>query len=96
MAMRRCECRPRGSWGTRKATEATSALVVLLNDSDAAVRFRAATALGRIGNAAAAAPLVRNLDEKDLFARYSMFKALNLIGRENPAAWAPIVAGIEQ
>src|SRR5207248_11730508 len=46
------------------------------------------------GNAAAARSLEKKLDEKDLFARYSTFKALNRIGRENPAAWDVIVAAL--
>ena len=39
--------------GTRKAKEATASLVKLLDHTNAAMRFRAATALGRIGDASA-------------------------------------------
>ena len=52
-----------------------------LRDADAGVRFQAATALGRIGDAAAIPALIEALDEADLFARYAAFTALNRIGR---------------
>jgi hypothetical protein len=39
--------------GTRRVRRATQVLLARLHDEDASVRFRAATALGRIGDSAA-------------------------------------------
>ncbi len=79
--------------GTRKL--APAGVFPLLKDADASVRFQAATALGRIGDACAVVGLVDLLEEKDLFVRYAAFKALNRLGREKPASWSLIVAGLE-
>src|SRR5207248_305777 len=37
---------------------------------------------------------VKKLDEKDFFARFAMFTALNRIGKANPAAWDVIVKAL--
>ncbi len=55
-----------------------------LRDQDASVRFRAATALGRIGDSAGVPGLIEALDEPDAFARVA-YTALNRIGRADPA-----------
>ncbi len=78
--------------GTRK--QAAPALVSLLKDPDATVRFHAATALGRVGEPASVASLLAALTEKDLFARYAVFTALNRTGRAS-GAWTEIVRGLE-
>ncbi|HYG76737.1 MAG TPA: HEAT repeat domain-containing protein [Planctomycetota bacterium] len=80
--------------GTRGAKEATPILIELLDHSNAAMRFRAATALGRIRDTSAIAPLMAHLTEKDFFARFAIFTALNRIGRTEPAAWEAIVKGL--
>src|SRR5262249_3704032 len=80
--------------GTRRATEATDACLALLNHENAAMRFRAATALGRIGNAAAVEPLLAKLTERDLFAHYAIFTALKRIGLQDPKAWPLIVQAL--
>jgi putative heme-binding domain-containing protein len=59
------------------------------------LRFRAATALGRIGSPTAVPALLAGLDEQDLFARYAMFKALNRIGWTDRGAWPAILKGLE-
>jgi putative membrane-bound dehydrogenase-like protein len=81
--------------GTRKAKEATDALIGLLQDNDLTVQFHAATALGRIGATSAIPALQAALTGKDLFARYAVFHALNRIGRANSSAWGEIVKGLE-
>lgn len=82
--------------GTRRANSPaiTTALAAALRDADGTIRFRAATALGRIGDPAAVAALTAALAEKDLFARYAVFTALNRIGVARPAAWSQIAAGL--
>ena len=50
--------------GTRQAAETTDVCVGLLNHADAAMRFRAATALGRIGNPASVGPLLAGSTKK--------------------------------
>ena len=76
-------------------TEAGPALLERLKDSDPSVRFHAATALGRIGNAEAVPALLAALEEQDLFARFATFTALHRIGTNAPSAWAAIVRGLE-
>jgi HEAT repeat protein len=66
-----------------------------LNDTNAAVRFHAATALGRIQEPGAVASLIEALDDQDLFARYAVFTALNRTGRANDTAWRIIAEGLE-
>jgi putative membrane-bound dehydrogenase-like protein len=80
--------------GTRKVKAAVPALVRAMNESDEALRFRSATALGRIGDVAAIKPLIEKLSDKDLFAHYAVFHALNRIAAANPQAWEPIVAAL--
>jgi putative membrane-bound dehydrogenase-like protein len=79
--------------GTRK-TAASAAILPLLHDPDATVRFHAATALGRISDGSTIPALVETLKEKDLFARYSAFTALNRIGRAT-GHWSDILRGLE-
>src|SRR5258708_5493892 len=76
--------------GTRAAKESSSILIHLLDHPDAALRFRAATALGRVGDLSAVAPLISHLAETDFFAHFALFTALNRIGRANPSAWEAI------
>jgi putative membrane-bound dehydrogenase-like protein len=73
-----------------------NAIEPLLSDADAAVRFQAATALGRVGNAAHVDPLLRALAvEKDFFTRYALFTALHRTGMADPSAWASITRGLK-
>ncbi|MDB6030377.1 MAG: putative rane-bound dehydrogenase [Verrucomicrobiales bacterium] len=81
--------------GTRKVNAAVQPLILALSDNKPMVRFRAATALGRIADPAAVPALLKVLNEKDLFVRYSIFTALNFVGRKNPAAWAQIAASLD-
>ncbi|HET6248066.1 MAG TPA: PVC-type heme-binding CxxCH protein [Tepidisphaeraceae bacterium] len=81
--------------GTCQAADATDACVSLLNNDNAAMRFRAATALGRIGNPAAIAPLLNKLDEKDLFTHFADFTALKRIGLADAKAWPAIIKGFD-
>jgi len=80
--------------GTRKAAVAAE-ICRLLDDPDATVRFHAATALGRIADPNAIPGLQDLLTDKDLFVRYSAFKALNRLGRARPDQWVAIVAGFQ-
>jgi len=81
--------------GTRNAKEAVQSLVLILTDpQNPALRFRAATALGRIGSADAAAQLFVNLTDKDFFTRYATFTALNRIAVKEPDAWQFLVRGL--
>ena len=75
--------------------EAAGVLRGRLRDEDASIRFQAATALGRLGDIASVPSLLQSLDEKDYFARYAAFTALNRIGRADPAAWTAIARGLE-
>ncbi len=79
--------------GTRSVHQATTALTALFQSTNAALRFRASTALGRIGDRAAVPALMKELDQKDLFARYAAFVALRRIGLADPKAWPEIVEG---
>jgi putative heme-binding domain-containing protein len=80
--------------GTSQAVEAAPELEGLLKSPAAAVRFRAATALGRIGMRTSVPALISNLNDKDLFARYAVFHALNRIASADSTAWAPIVKAL--
>jgi putative membrane-bound dehydrogenase-like protein len=80
--------------GTRRVKEAVPALVAVLNEENEALRFRAATALGRIGEVSAMQPLLASLGDKDLFAHYAIFTAINHIAKANPSAWEPVVAAL--
>jgi putative heme-binding domain-containing protein len=74
--------------------EARERLLVRLEDADAAVRFQAATALGRIGAAGAVPALRDRLGDDDGLVRHAVITALNRIGRADPAAWQDIVEGL--
>lgn len=80
--------------GTRSVRQARDPLTALLHATNAALRFRASTALGRIGDRAAVPALMKELDQKDLFARYAAFFALRRIGLADPKAWPEIVDGL--
>jgi putative heme-binding domain-containing protein len=79
---------------TRRVKEAVTPLIAMLDSTNAMLRFRAATALGRIGDRDAVMPLRVALAQKDLFARYAAFKALNRIGRADSKAWPQIVEAL--
>src|SRR5882672_4066198 len=64
-------------WGLDAIGTGSEAIQKLLKDADASVRFQAATALGRIADICAVDKLQDALAEKDLFARYAAFHALN-------------------
>jgi putative membrane-bound dehydrogenase-like protein len=82
--------------GTRQAKEAVQPLIAMLEGTtNEILRFRAATALGRIADPAGVEPLKLALVDKDLFARYADFKALNRLGLADPAAWPQIVRGLD-
>src|SRR6185369_644990 len=81
--------------GLRRTREGVERLVPLLKDTNAAVRFHAATALGRIHELGAVTSLIEDLDDPDLFARYAVFTALNRTGRANDTAWPIIAKGLE-
>jgi len=65
-----------------------------LKHPDAGVRFQASTALGRIADRSSVSALIEALDERDPFARYAAFTALNRIGRADPTAWRAIIGGL--
>ena len=73
--------------GTRKAHEAVAPADRRTQGLRRRHALRAATALGRIGDAQAVPLLIDKLTEKDLFARFAVFTALNRIGRHRPTAW---------
>ncbi|MEO8426441.1 MAG: PVC-type heme-binding CxxCH protein [Verrucomicrobiota bacterium] len=81
--------------GLRRTKEGVDRLVPLLKDTNATVRFYAATALGRIHEPGAVTSLTAALDDPDLFARYAVFTALNRTGRANDTAWPIIAKGLE-
>jgi putative heme-binding domain-containing protein len=81
--------------GERQAPQAERPLIALLNHTNAAIRSRAAIALGRIGSAAAVPALMRALDEQDLFAHYAVFTALHRIGLSDAGAWPRMIEGFE-
>ena len=59
---------------------AVPACIVLLSDSDWKVRYRAAEALGLLGDGGAYAPLVAALDDEKDHVRYMVAKGLGLLG----------------
>jgi putative membrane-bound dehydrogenase-like protein len=81
--------------GQRRVAEASRTLRLLLRNSDASLRFHAATALGRLADTNAIPALALALAVGDLFARHAAFTALNRIGRAQPAAWPAIVRGLD-
>ncbi len=79
--------------GIREVKRAQDVLLKYLDDDNASIRFRAATALGRIGNPDALEPLLETLDDSDQFVRHAVSTALNRIGRSNPEAFHQIAMG---
>ena len=73
---------------------ARPAIVARLADTNADVRFAAATALGRSADTNTIPALLAALNEPDLFARFAVFTALNRIGRAQPDGWAQIAAAL--
>jgi HEAT repeat protein len=80
--------------GERRVREAVPVLLKHLKETDASVRFQAATALGRIGDSNPVPGLIAALDDADLFARFATFTALNRIGRIDPSSWPTIATGL--
>jgi len=68
-------------------------LLTALRDANPIIRFRAATALGRIGDVEAVPALVVALDEADFFTRYAVFTGLRRVGLAQPTAWEKIAIG---
>ena len=66
-----------------------------LGDTDASVRFHAATVLGKIGAAPEIGPLQDRLADSDAVVRYAVFTALNHIGRAHPETWPIICNGLQ-
>jgi len=60
-------------------------LVAALSDPSSEVRRLAAEALGKAGNPAAALPLLKELDDKDVYARKAAAEALGLALEKAPA-----------
>ncbi len=82
--------------GNRRVSQALPALTSQLRTNpDPSIRFVASTALGRVGDWAAAEDLVRATEDSDLFARYAAFTALNRIGRGSPDAWPAVIRGLK-
>ncbi len=65
-------------------------LIAALADEDAAVRLQAAVALGRLGDKAAAEPLVKALHETDVYARFTMIQAIRALNH-----WEPALAAVQ-
>ncbi|HTI73218.1 MAG TPA: HEAT repeat domain-containing protein [Candidatus Limnocylindria bacterium] len=83
--------------GLRRIAAAQTPLAALASgqsSADPSLRFEAATALGRLGDEQAVAPLMQALDQTDLFSRYAAFTALNEIGRRHPDSWTQIASGL--
>ena len=81
--------------GKRRVLNSTSPLLSRLEDDDASIRFRAATALGRTADTNSVAALISRLMDPDAFVRFAVFSALNRIGRSNSASWPAIAQGLE-
>lgn len=80
--------------GSRRVEAASQPIAALCKDPDARVRFRAATALGRIADPARVPELLQALADPDPLVRYAAFTALRRTGEKYPAAWNPIGAGL--
>jgi putative membrane-bound dehydrogenase-like protein len=65
-----------------------------LRSSDAALRFKAAAALGRKGETSAVPVLLDALKDDDAVVRHGVFTALHRIGISDPTAWKAIAAGL--
>src|SRR5207245_2747957 len=81
--------------GERRSLNSASALLARSEDDDASIRFRSATALGRIADTNSVAALTSRLMDSDAFVRFAVFTALNRIGRANGASWPAIAQGLE-
>lgn len=81
--------------GDEKVASALPILTNQLHHQDASIRFKAATALGRIGEWEAAEALVAAAKDEDMFVRYAAFTALNRIGRGSPDAWPAVIRGLK-
>jgi len=77
--------------GEAREEGAVLGLVKQLRSPSAVLRFRAATALGRIGSIAALGPLAESLTDENTWTRYAAFTALNRLGRGQPATWPELV-----
>jgi putative heme-binding domain-containing protein len=80
--------------GLRRVPSAVPPLLQALKHAEAALRFPAATALGRIADTNAIPALLAALDESDVFTRFAVFTALNRIGRAHDSAWPSVVVGL--
>jgi putative heme-binding domain-containing protein len=80
-----------GQLGERRVREAVPILTAQLRHADASIRFRAATALRRIGDPAAVPGLLAALNDGDGFVRFAVFTALNSLGRAQPSVWPSVV-----
>ena len=79
----------------RDATVGPQLVQRLREDGDAAVRFHAATALGRLGDPDGLGALILAPSwEQDGSVRYAAFTAVNRIGREHPATWPWVANGL--
>lgn len=80
--------------GEERIGAAGPALVQALGQAEPMLRFRAATALGRLASPAAIPVLQGLLADDDSWVRFAVFTALNRIGRAHPDAWPVIVRGL--
>jgi putative membrane-bound dehydrogenase-like protein len=92
-AVRRQLARALGIMARREAAPALRQCVADAAETPA-VRAAAATALGRLGEAAAVPELVAALEQEDPFARHAAFQALNALGRSAPATWTDLLSRI--
>ncbi len=79
----------------RHVREALPLLIERLRDPDASMRFHAATALRRVGDATALSPLLGLSAEPDPFVRFAVFTTLNQLGRRHPELWQRLVRALE-
>jgi len=82
--------------GERRGLNSAAALVTRLEDADASIRFRAATALGRIADTNSIAALINRLTDSESFVRFAVFTALKRIGRVDQRTWPLIALGLER
>ena len=81
--------------GARRVKDGRAKLANLLRSPNGSIRFAAATALGRIGEASSIPAILGSLEDPDLFALYSKFLALRRIGLSDSSAWPMIVNGLK-
>lgn len=77
----------------RLGTERLAVEPALLKDPDPAMRFKAATALGRAGGTVA--PLAAALEDSDPFVRFASWTALRRIGLADATLWPEIARGLQ-